>query len=199
MTSDRSFSALICRRCRRRRNERKELILEIVETEIRYGRDLQLLREEFYRPMLVAGLLSPSQLDAMFLNLPELVEWNARFTERLRDSLEIAIEAGDEDLLTVNLGKLFLGASHMLHAFETYCLRQVRVPLPFPLVFALFILLSLSFSSLKFPVFQGDASLLLSQLEREKELLRIFLKVSQMENTLLRRMNLRSFLMVSGE
>ncbi|CAG0880093.1 unnamed protein product [Darwinula stevensoni] len=161
-----SFSALICRRCRRRRNERKELILEIVETEIRYGRDLQLLREEFYRPMLVAGLLSPSQLDAMFLNLPELVEWNARFTERLRDSLEIAIEAGDEDLLTVNLGKLFLGASHMLHAFETYCLRQ------------------------------GDASLLLSQLEREKELLRIFLKVSQMENTLLRRMNLRSFLMV---
>ena len=34
-------------------------------------------------------------------------------------------------------------------------------------------------------------------MEREKELLRIFLKVSQMENTILRRMNLSSFLMVS--
>ena len=43
---------------------------------------------------------------------------------------------------------------------------------------------------------QGSASLLLQTLEKEKELLRIFLKVSQMENTLLRRMNLHSFLMV---
>lgn len=46
-------------------------------------------------------------------------------------------------------------------------------------------------------VFQGSASLLLQTLEKEKELLRIFLKVSQMENTLLRRMNLHSFLMVN--
>ena len=49
---------------------------------------------------------------------------------------------------------------------------------------------------LPFP-FQGSASSLLASLEREKELLRIFLKVSQMENTILRRMNLSSFLMVS--
>ena len=38
--------------------------------------------------------------------------------------------------------------------------------------------------------------MLLSSLEREKELLRVFLKVSQMENKILRRMNLSSFLMV---
>jgi hypothetical protein len=43
---------------------------------------------------------------------------------------------------------------------------------------------------------QGTASLLLTTLEKEKELLRIFLKVSQMENSMLRRMNLSSFLMV---
>lgn len=43
---------------------------------------------------------------------------------------------------------------------------------------------------------QASASLMLNQLEKEKELLRIFLRVSQMENTLLRRMNLRSFLVV---
>ena len=46
-------------------------------------------------------------------------------------------------------------------------------------------------------IFQGSASTLLASMEREKELLRIFLKVSQMENTILRRMNLSSFLMVS--
>lgn len=44
---------------------------------------------------------------------------------------------------------------------------------------------------------QGNAALLLANLEKEKELLRIFLRVSQMENAVLRRMNLNSFLMVS--
>jgi hypothetical protein len=43
---------------------------------------------------------------------------------------------------------------------------------------------------------QGSASAQLAGMEKEKELLRIFLKVSQMENTILRRMNLSSFLMV---
>ena len=57
-------------------------------------------------------------------------------------------------------------ASTMLGAFETYCCKQ------------------------------GSASLILTQLEKEKELLRIFLRVSQMENPLLRRMNLSAFLMV---
>ena len=76
-------------------------------------------------------------------------------------------ESGDDDLVTVDLGKIFLESERMLHAFENYCTRQ------------------------------GTASLLLQNLEKEKELLRIFLKVSQMENTVLRRMNLNSFLMVS--
>jgi hypothetical protein len=160
------FVPLTCWKCRRRRQERKELIMEIVETEMKYGRDLHIVQEEFHRPMLVAGLLTPEQLNGVFLNLPELRDWNSRFTTQLRDALEIAIEQGDEDLMTVNLGRIFLQASPMVHAFETYCLRH------------------------------SASSLLLSNLEKEKELLRIFLKVSQMENTLLRRMNLSSFLMV---
>lgn len=45
---------------------------------------------------------------------------------------------------------------------------------------------------------KGNAALLLANLEKEKELLRIFLRVSQMENAVLRRMNLNSFLMVSN-
>ena len=47
-----------------------------------------------------------------------------------------------------------------------------------------------------FLLFQGSSSALLATLEKERELLRIFLRVSQMENTILRRMNLSSFLMV---
>lgn len=157
---------LICRKCKKKRSERKEIITEIVETEEKYSRDLQIILEEFYQPMLVAGLLTPEQLSAIFLNVEELLENSQALAERLRDAVEIAAEQGDEDLLTVNIGKLFLEAAPMLHAFETYCIRQ------------------------------GAASLLLASLEKDKELLRIFLRVSQMENTLLRRMNLNSFLMV---
>lgn len=161
------FAPLVCRKCGKKRAERKEIITEIVETEEKYGRDLQIMLEEFYQPMLVAGLLTSEQLTAIFLNTEELLDNNRELAERLRDSLEIAIEQGDEDLLTVDIGKIFVEAAPMLHAFESYCIRQ------------------------------GAASLLLANLEKDKELLRIFLRVSQMENTVLRRMNLNSFLMVS--
>lgn len=160
------YAPLVCRRCSRRRQERKEILTEIMETEIKYGRDLRVMVDEFYRPILVAGLLTQDQLASIFLNVEELLEHNRAFSLQLRDALEIALDQGDEDLLTVNVAKLFLQAAPMLHAFENYCVRQ------------------------------GSASLLLQTLEKEKELLRIFLKVSQMENTLLRRMNLHSFLMV---
>lgn len=72
-----------------------------------------------------------------------------------------------QDLLTVNVGKILLECSGMLTAFQSYCVKQ------------------------------AGAALLLAGLEKDKELLRIFLRVSQMENTVLRRMNLNSFLMVS--
>ena len=49
-----------------------------------------------------------------------------------------------------------------------------------------------------FLIIQAASSMLLANMEREKELLRVFLKVSQMENKILRRMNLSSFLMVSN-
>ncbi|EDW73530.2 uncharacterized protein Dwil_GK16599 [Drosophila willistoni] len=160
------FAPLVCRKCGKKRVERKEIITEIVETEEKYGRDLQIILEEFCHPMLVAGLLNQEQLSAIFLNTEDLLENNHLLADRMRDALDIALEQGDDDLLTVNIGRIFLDFTQMLHAFESYCVRQ------------------------------AGASLLLANLEKEKELLRIFLKVSQMENAVLRRMNLNSFLMV---
>ncbi|KAI1293819.1 Myosin-M heavy chain [Halotydeus destructor] len=160
------FYPLTCEKCSKRRTERKEIIGEFVDTEFKYGRDLRIVREEFYRPMEVSGLLNKDQLKLIFLNLDELIQVNSSFSERLQDALDIATEQGDEDLTTVNIGKIFNDSSLMLNAFETYCIRH------------------------------GPASLLLTNLEKEKELLRIFLRVSQMENALLRRMNLSAFLMV---
>ncbi|XP_067125638.1 rhoGEF domain-containing protein gxcJ [Centruroides vittatus] len=160
------FYPLVCKKCEKKRSERKEIIAEIVDTEFKYGHDLKVIKEEFYCPMEVAGLLTKVQLRSIFLNLEELMRVNVKFAEKLKDALDIAVEQGDEDYTNVNIGKLFLESSSMVHAFETYCIRQ------------------------------GAASMLLANLEKEKELLRIFLRVSQMENTLLRRMNLPAFLMV---
>ncbi|OAD54054.1 Intersectin-2 [Eufriesea mexicana] len=141
------YAPFVCRKCSKKRVERKEIITEIVETEQKYGRDLQIVLEEFHRPMLRAGLLTSEQLTAIFLNVEELLEHNLVLAEKLKDAVEFAQESGDEDLLTVDVGKIFLESERMLHAFESYCTRQ------------------------------GSASLLLQNLEKEKELLRIFLKV----------------------
>lgn len=156
---------LVCPKCEKKRTERREIITEIVQTEIKYGHDLRIVKEEFYKPIETAGLLSKQQLEEIFLNLDELIEVNTGFSEKLQDALDIASEQGDEEYTTVDIGKLFLGASGMLQAYQTYCVRQ------------------------------ASASLSLMAQEKEKELLRIFLRVSQMENTLLRRMNLAAFLM----
>lgn len=90
------YAPLVCRKCAKKRAERKEIITEIVETEEKYGRDLQIILEEFYKPMLVAGLLTQEQLSAIFLNVEELIENNQVLSEKLRDGLEIAVDQGDE-------------------------------------------------------------------------------------------------------
>ena len=106
--------------------------------------------------------------DAVFLNVSELSGQSQRFGQRLREAVEIALEQGDEDLLTVDVARLFLDreTEEMMDAFRRYCVRS------------------------------GEASCLLSQLEKERELLRIFLRASQLENPALRRMDLHAFLMV---
>lgn len=48
------FAPLVCRKCGKKRAERKEIVTEIVETEEKYSRDLQIILEEFYQPMLVS-------------------------------------------------------------------------------------------------------------------------------------------------
>jgi hypothetical protein len=157
----------LCRSCSRKRSERKEIILEIYETELKYGRDLRIVADEFFNPIQVAGLLSKEQLDQIFLNVNQLIEINSELTSLLKTAIDQANGAQDEDLGSVTIGRIFLEIGEkMMSAFDSYCTRQ------------------------------ANAGALLTQLEKERELLRIFLRVSQMENAVLRRMNLPAFLMV---
>ena len=125
----------ICSKCLLRRSERKEIITEIVETEGKYGRDLRIIVEEFYRPMLVAGLLSSDQLASIFLNVEQLIQVilliqyktiqskcstvlqvNSSFCQRLKEAVDLATGTGDEELTGVNVGGLSIQAMPMLQA-----------------------------------------------------------------------------------
>uniref|UniRef100_A0A8C5QJX4 DH domain-containing protein n=1 Tax=Leptobrachium leishanense TaxID=445787 RepID=A0A8C5QJX4_9ANUR len=155
----------LCLKCVTRRTERKEAVLEFVNTESSYGEDLKIMREEFYIPMQTAGLLTQEQLLVVFSNIQELIDLNEKFLEVLQEEIDQALDQGDDDLMTVCIGEVFLDFVNMLPAYQTYCLQQ------------------------------STSVATLNALEKEKELLRIFLDVSQNDNTALRRMNLRSFLM----
>lgn len=100
------FYALACGKCDKKRTERKEIISEFVETEFKYGRDLRIVREEFFRPMEVAGLLGKDQLKGVFINLDELIRVNSKFSEKLQDAIDIATEQGDE--VRTRLANIFI-------------------------------------------------------------------------------------------
>ncbi|XP_073490575.1 uncharacterized protein [Aquarana catesbeiana] len=155
----------LCMKCLTRRMERKEAVLEFVNTETSYREDLRIIKEEFYLPMQTAGLLTQEQLVIVFSNIQELIDLNEKFLEVLQEEIDQAFDQGDDDLMTICIGEIFLDFVNMLPAFQTYCLQQ------------------------------PTSVATLNALEKEKELLRIFLDVSQNDNTALRRMNLRSFLM----
>lgn len=82
----------MCERCTKLRTERKEAILEFLNTESSYGEDLRIIKEEFYCPMQSAGLLTAEQLTVVFNNVQELIDVNDRFTEHLQDSIDQAFD-----------------------------------------------------------------------------------------------------------
>ena len=90
------FFPLTCALCDKKRSERKEIVSEFVDTEFKYGRDLTIIKEEFYRPMEVTGLMTKDQLKSVFINLDELIMVNSRFAQKLDDALQKALEEGDK-------------------------------------------------------------------------------------------------------
>lgn len=82
----------LCEKCRKRRTERKESVLEFVNTEASYGEDLRIIKEEFYLPMQAAGLLSQEQLLGIFSNIQELIDLNESFLEILQEEIDQAFD-----------------------------------------------------------------------------------------------------------
>ena len=77
--------------------------------------------------MLIAGLLTSDMMATIFLNVDELIRENSTFAEMLRTAVNKSVESGDDDLTTEKVGAIFIESLGMLRAFESYCIRQVRV------------------------------------------------------------------------
>uniref|UniRef100_A0ACB8G155 Uncharacterized protein n=1 Tax=Sphaerodactylus townsendi TaxID=933632 RepID=A0ACB8G155_9SAUR len=88
--------ANLCEKCLKCRTERKESVLEFVNTEASYGEDLRIIKEEFYLPMQAAGLLTQDQLLVVFSNIQELIDLNENFLEYLQEEIDQAFEQASE-------------------------------------------------------------------------------------------------------
>jgi hypothetical protein len=104
---------------------RKACIIEIMETEETFGNDLRIIVQEFYNPIMQSGLLKREHIDRIFLNVEDLLIKSTAFLEKLKAAKSAALQEGDTDLLSVDIGRVFMEAATMLPAFKAYCLRQV--------------------------------------------------------------------------
>ncbi len=50
---------------------------------------------------------------------------NSSFSQQLKESMDLAVAAEDDDLSSVDIGAIFLDALPMLEAFQAYCTKQV--------------------------------------------------------------------------
>jgi hypothetical protein len=104
---------------------RKACIMEIIETEETFGNDLRIIVEEFYNPILQSGLLKRQHVDRIFINIEDLLIKSTALLEKLKAAKSAALQQGDTDLLSVDIGRVFMEVAAILPAFKAYCLQQV--------------------------------------------------------------------------
>ena len=114
----------VCKQCRKSRFERKEAIIELIETEVNYGQDLRILKEEFYVPMKNNSTCTQEEINKMFLNLQELVDVNSKLCVSLQDGLESCLDQDDNDFIHLELGEVFLNNVEFFEAYELFCSKQ---------------------------------------------------------------------------
>ncbi|XP_046859650.1 uncharacterized protein LOC124453015 isoform X2 [Xenia sp. Carnegie-2017] len=117
---------LICYKCQKHRVERKEAIVELLETELNYGNDILIVKEEFLSPMQTGGIVSQENAAKIFLNIQELLSVSSKLCEKLEKNIKECREKDDEDLCDVNVGKIFIENMELLQAYEFYCSRQAK-------------------------------------------------------------------------
>ncbi|KAF5898209.1 T-lymphoma invasion and metastasis-inducing protein 1-like isoform X1, partial [Clarias magur] len=112
----------------------RKVINELVDTERTYVKDLHFLIERYLTPLQKENFLSQDELDVLFGNLPEMVEFQVEFLKTLEDGTRLVpdldkLERVDQfKKVLFSLGGSFLYYADRFKIYSAFCASHTKVP-----------------------------------------------------------------------
>uniref|UniRef100_A0A8C9ZSZ5 TIAM Rac1 associated GEF 1 n=1 Tax=Sander lucioperca TaxID=283035 RepID=A0A8C9ZSZ5_SANLU len=112
----------------------RKVICELVETERTYVKDLNCLIGRYLTPLQKETFLTQDDLDVLFGNLPEMVEFQVEFLKTLEDGTRLVpdlekLERVDQfKKILFSLGGSFLYYADRFKIYSAFCASHTKVP-----------------------------------------------------------------------
>uniref|UniRef100_A0A665V0K3 TIAM Rac1 associated GEF 1b n=1 Tax=Echeneis naucrates TaxID=173247 RepID=A0A665V0K3_ECHNA len=112
----------------------RKVICELVETERTYVKDLNCLIGRYLTPLQKETFLTQDELDVLFGNLPEMVEFQVEFLRTLEDGTRLVpdlekLEKVDQfKKILFSLGGSFLYYADRFKIYSAFCASHTKVP-----------------------------------------------------------------------
>ncbi|XP_036392299.1 T-lymphoma invasion and metastasis-inducing protein 1-like isoform X1 [Megalops cyprinoides] len=112
----------------------RKVICELVETERTYVKDLNCLIERYLTPLQKESFLTQDELDVLFGNLAEMVEFQVEFLKTLEDGTRLVpdlekLERVDQfKKVLFSLGGSFLYYADRFKIYSAFCASHTKVP-----------------------------------------------------------------------
>ncbi|XP_061537071.1 rho guanine nucleotide exchange factor TIAM1 isoform X2 [Phycodurus eques] len=112
----------------------RKVITELVETERTYVKDLNCLIGRYLSPLQKETFLTQDELDVLFGNLPEMVEFQVEFLKTLEDGTRLVpdldkLERVDQfKKILFSLGGSFLYYADRFKIYSAFCASHTKVP-----------------------------------------------------------------------
>uniref|UniRef100_A0A3P9PAT0 TIAM Rac1 associated GEF 1 n=1 Tax=Poecilia reticulata TaxID=8081 RepID=A0A3P9PAT0_POERE len=112
----------------------RKVISELVETEKTYVKDLRCLIEYYLKPLQKESFLTQDELDVLFGNLEEMVEFQLEFLRTLEDGIRLVpdlerLERVDQfKKVLFSLGGSFLYYADRFKIYSAFCASHTKVP-----------------------------------------------------------------------
>ncbi|XP_036205936.1 T-lymphoma invasion and metastasis-inducing protein 1 isoform X2 [Myotis myotis] len=112
----------------------RKVICELLETERTYVKDLNCLMERYLKPLQKETFLTQDELDVLFGNLTEMVEFQVEFLKTLEDGVRLVpdlekLERVDQfKKVLFSLGGSFLYYADRFKLYSAFCASHTKVP-----------------------------------------------------------------------
>ncbi|XP_043106600.1 rho guanine nucleotide exchange factor TIAM1 isoform X2 [Puntigrus tetrazona] len=112
----------------------RKVISELVDTERTYVKDLHILIERYLNPLQKESFLSQDELDVLFGNLAEMVDFQVEFLKTLEDGTRLVsdldkLERVDQfKKVLFSLGGSFLYYADRFKIYSAFCASHTKVP-----------------------------------------------------------------------